>query len=544
MMKRRELLADIVIKNGSVLTVNSKDEIAQAVAIKGNKIIAVGSNDEIKEYIDENTNVIDAEGNTVMPGFIDAHIHFGMYGLLDKGIINITYPRVKSIKALQEIIREEVKKKSAGQWIKLQGYDHNKLLEQRHPTKEDFDEVAPNNPVQCTRCCAHMGVYSSLALKICGVNSPEQYAADEVVMNEDGSLHGLLKETAHMDTSTKVEFTEDELMGGFINADNIMMSLGITSAHDAGSYGAISTKVMQDACEKNIINSRLYPMIFDMFGKESGTEYIYKFIETGVHTGCGGGKFKVGPVKIMLDGSSSGPSSAVIESYCHEKASYGIQVWTQEEADRVVMDGHKAGFQVTAHGVGDKAVTIMVNAIEKALEAYPRDNHRHRIEHCALTNPDLIKRIAKLKIVPISNPAFISINGKDYNRFYGQRVNYMFALKSYLDNGIITAIGSDSPVTHPNPMYSFFGALNRADINNGDVVGAMQKVSALDVVRMFTYNGAYASFDEDIKGSLERGKLADIIILDENILSYPAEKIMDVTVEYTISNGKIAYKKS
>ena len=197
-----------------------------------------------------------------------------------------------------------------------------------------------------------------------------------------------------------------------------------------------------------------------------------------------------------------------------------------------------------AHAVGDQAVTIMVNAIEKALAQYPRENHRHRIEHCGLTNPELIARIAKLGIIPISNPSFITINGRDYNRYYGDRVDYLFALRSYLDAGIITAIGSDSPVTHPNPMNSLYGALNRKDRKNGDSVGEMQKVDVPQIIRMFTYNGAYASFEENIKGSLEPGKLADIVVLSEDLLTYPAEDVQSVEVLYTLVDGKVVYTRS
>ena len=361
------------------------------------------------------------------------------------------------------------------------------------------------------------------------------------VVNEDGSLYGLLKETAHMDTSTKVEYTNQELIDGYVNADRILASLGVTSAHDAGAYGAVSTRALQDACLTGQVKTRINAMIFDMFGKESGKRYIDAFIRTGIHSGCGNEHYRIGPAKIMLDGSSSGPSSAVIEGYSHDPENHGIQVWTQEEADEMVMKLHKAGFQVTAHAVGDKAVTIMVNAIEKALAAEPRPDHRHRIEHCGITNPELIERIAKLGIVPISNPAFISINASDYNRYYGDRVNSMFAMKSYLDKGIITAIGSDAPITYPNPMNSLFGALNRMDQRTGDLCGAGQKVQVLDAVRMFTYNGAYASFEENIKGSLEPGKLADVVILDQDLLTYPAEQVQDVKVRYTLVGGEIVY---
>ena len=387
-----------------------------------------------------------------------------------------------------------------------------------------------------------MGVCNSQALKIAGIERGDQYAPGEVELNPDGSIHGLLRETAHMDMSKKVEFTQEALIKGYKNADKILSSYGITTVHDAGTYGNAATSAMQDACENGLINTRVTAMIFDIFGKESNKEYIRSFIKTGVHTGCGSERFKIGPAKIMLDGSSSGPSCAVIEPYSHNPSSCGIQVWQQEEADEFIMNVHKAGFQVTAHAVGDKAVTIIVNAIEKALEKYPREDHRHRIEHCGITNPELIKRIAKLKIIPISNPSFITINGTDYNRFYGKRTDYMFALNSYKENGVITAIGSDTPVTDPNPMMSLYGALNRKDKKTGDDVGAMQKVDVKDIVRMFTYNGAYANFEEDIKGSIEPGKLADIVVLSEDILTYDKEKILDVKVKYTFIDGKNVYK--
>ena len=537
----RQVIADTIIRNGRVLTVNPTDDLAEAVAIRGDRILAVGSNAEMDEFRGAETRVIDAEGKTVLPGFIDVHIHVGMFGLLDHGVIDVAYPKVKCIADIQKLIREDAARKQPGEWIKLNGYDHNKLAEGRHPTKEELDDAAPNNPVQLTRCCAHMGVYNTLALERAGVKSPDQFAPGEVVVNEDGSLYGLLKETAHMDTSTKVEYTNQELIDGYVNADRILASLGVTSAHDAGAYGAVSTRALQDACLTGQVKTRINAMIFDMFGKESGKRYIDAFLRTGIHSGCGNEHYRIGPAKIMLDGSSSGPSSAVIEGYSHDPENHGIQVWTQEEADEMVMKLHKAGFQVTAHAVGDKAVTIMVNAIEKALAAEPRPDHRHRIEHCGITNPELIERIAKLGIVPISNPAFISINASDYNRYYGDRVNSMFAMKSYLDKGIITAIGSDAPITYPNPMNSLFGALNRMDQRTGDLCGAGQKVQVLDAVRMFTYNGAYASFEENIKGSLEPGKLADVVILDQDLLTYPAGQVQDVKVRYTLVGRELVY---
>ena len=190
----KQLLADSIIKNGKVLTVNQTNDIVEAVAIRGDKILAVGSNADVDAYLGEGTRVIDAAGKTVLPGFIDAHIHVGMFGLLDHGVIDVAYPKVKSIADIQALIRADAAKKKPGEWIKLNGYDHNKLEEKRHPTKEELDAAAPNNPVQLTRCCAHMGVYNTLALEKAGVKSADQYAPDEVVLNVDPE-HSALVET-------------------------------------------------------------------------------------------------------------------------------------------------------------------------------------------------------------------------------------------------------------------------------------------------------------------------------------------------------------
>ncbi|MDD3221037.1 MAG: amidohydrolase [Clostridia bacterium] len=539
----KECFADIVIMHGNVITVNSSDDLAEAVAISENKIICVGSNEAVKDYIGEKTQVIDAAGKTVMPGFIDAHIHFIMYGMLGTTTINVDYNHVDSIKDIQNLIREKAKEKKPGEWIVLSGYDHNKLAERRHPTIEDFDEAAPDNPVQCIRCCAHMAVYNSAAFKALGGIKPEDYAPGEVVVVADGKLTGLMKETAHMSCSEKVAFSEADLLAGLKTANEKMLAYGVTTVHDAGSYGAPVMRMFQEAEARKLIDVRVVPMIFDMFGKESGKQYIETFLKTGLFTGMGDEHFKLGPIKIMTDGSTSGPSCATREPYSHDPELKGLQVWQQDETDEMVSRVHRAGFQMTAHAVGDKAVEMMISAYEKALAECPRDNHRHRIEHCALTDEKLIERIQKLGIVPISNPAFISINGGDYNRFYEERVNYMFPLKSYVEKGIKTAIGSDATVTDPNPMFSIYGAVTRKDMKKQELCGENQKVSVEEIIRMFTYNGAYVTGEEELKGSLEVGKLADIILLSEDILKTDPENYMDVTVEMTMVDGKIVYTK-
>lgn len=532
-------VADFIFKNGKVVTMNKQDDIESAIAIKGNKILGVGKDQDLEKFKGESTKEIDLNGRSLLPGFIDSHLHFTMYGMKQGPIINVDSTKVSSIAEIKEKVREAVKNKKPGEWIALTGYDQNKLKEGRHPTVEDFDEVAPNNPVRCTRCCAHLGVYNSLALEIGGI-SKDKFAEGEVV-EENGKLTGLLKEDAHLYMGQKVVFTDEQLMEGLYAADKLMKEHGVTSVHDAGCDIEGTNRFLLEAIKKGQLKTRITIMIFGFAGKKVTKRYIDGFLDAGLVTGIGNQRFKIGPCKMMLDGSSSGPSSATREPYDHDPDLKGILVWSQEEVDEYVKKVHDAGCQVTAHAVGDQAVEIMVNSIEKALKDKPREDCRHRIEHCGIVDPKLIKRIKELGIIPVTNPSFIELNGKDYNRFYGERVKYMFPNKSYLEEGIIATMGSDAPVTLENPMLGIYGALSRKDGKTGEFVGENQRIGILDAIRMYTYNGAYAEFEEDSKGSLEVGKLADLIVLSENILETAEDDIKNVRVDMTMIDGEMVY---
>ena len=540
-MKEEHLIADIVIYNGKVLTVNETNDVAEAVAIRDNKILNVGNYQNMQQYIGKHTKLIDAKNKTVMPGFIDAHIHVALLALLNHAIINISYPIAKSIEDIKQIIRQEAAKKKKGEWILLMGYDQDKLLDKRHPTKEDLDEAAPDHPVLCARSCAHLAVYNSYAFRLAGITDGSKFGPGEIVLNENGELHGLTKESANSYIASKAAFDEDAILAGLKTMNDLLLSYGITSIHDGGCNGSVAIKAMQRASKNGDMKVRIYPMIFTIYGKEPSKELIHAFTQSGIRTGLGNENFMIGPAKIMIDGSTSGPSAAMIDGYSHEPSNHGVLTWEAEEAKEMVVQAHKEGFQVTAHATGDQAVTIMVDAYEKALEQFPKKGHRHRIEHCALTNTELLTRIADLELIPVSNPAFLINSGSAYQTYYGERTNYMFPLQSYLERGIINAFGSDAPAGNMNPMYSLHGALNRMDMKTGEVIGECQRIDILNAVRMFTYNGAYASFEENIKGSIEKGKLADVIILSEDILSYPVEEIQNVKVLCTIIDGEIVY---
>lgn len=537
--------ADYVFINGKVITVNEHDDLAEAVAVKGNKIVYVGEQSGLEKIINDKTKVIDLKGRALTPGFIDCHFHPILYGFFDGAILDITYARAKSIVEIQEIIRAEVTKKKKGEWIKLWGYDQNKVAEKRHVTIEDLDAVAPDNPVQCMRACGHVGIYNTLALAAGGIHGPEDAAKFEEnqVVVENGKLTGMTKELATFFLWSKVVYTNAEMRRALKKSNDLLLQAGVTSVHDPGGFDAQSYGIMQTACKDREFKPRVYAMLHSVFGKPYSMKDCELFLGLGLHSGIGDEKFKLGTLKIMIDGGTSGPSCATKEPYSHDPKLPGILTWTQDEVDAMIERVNDADCQMTAHAVGDLAVEMMIHGYEKALAKHPRADHRHRIEHCGLTNEDLIKRIAALNIIPVSNPAFMTINGSDYHRYYGDRVDYMFAAKSYIDAGLRPVIGSDAPTCDESVMRGLDGTVNRIDRKTGELVGPKQRISMREAIRLYTINGAYASYEDDIKGSIEVGKLADLVVLSEDIMSYPQEKVMDIQVDMTMIDGEVVYER-
>lgn len=542
MNRSLSLYADMIFKNGVVVTVDSANSLCEAVAVKGNRIVYVGDDAGVEMWLGPDTSVIDLAGRALLPGFIDSHMHLGMTGQNAAVIIDCNSNKVTSIRQIQQKIREAAAKAPKGAWIKATGYEQSKLKEGRHPTRDELDEAAPDNPVQLTRCCLHMGVYNTLALKAGGITGPEMFAPGEVVVDENGRMTGLLKETACTYMWDKVIYTKDEYLRSFKAANDILLSYGVTSMHDGSFYGEETIGLYQDACRNGIIKVRMYNLLYHAYGKKKTIEWVNDFISTGIHGGLGDDHFRLGHVKILIDGSTSGPSCATSQPYSHDPALKGIQLYTQEEADDIIIKAHNAGFNVSAHAVGDVAVDVILTAIERAMAQNPRPC-RHRIEHCGIINENLLSRIKKAGIVPVPNPGFFNENAEIYVKYYGDRVNWMFPLRSYLDNGITAALGSDSPVIEADPMIGLYGALTRADKCSGIVAGKDQRIGIMDAIRMYTYNGAYASLEEKIKGSIEPGKLADLVILSGNILDTPVEELKSLKADMTVIDGQIVYKR-
>ncbi len=531
--------ADIVFFNGPVLTVDPKDSILSGAAIKGNRILFTGSSEAALKYADEQTRLIDLNGRSLIPGFIDSHLHTGVLGA-NALAIDCRSPGVSSIEDIKNLIREAAKVTPKGQWIRGWGYDHSKLAEQRHPNRWDLDEAAPDHPVILTRCCAHISTHNSRSLELAGLKDDAPDPEGGVMDREKGAINGVMRENAHMSILKTSQLTREEIINAMAAASDMLIREGITTVHDSGGYGSLQMGAIQDAVRQNRLQVRLYAMIFSFV---DNLAFVNDYIKIGLHTGFGDDRFKLGPIKVMIDGSSSGPTAATLEPYAVNPNDSGILSMTQEQVDDIILRAHATGWQVTSHAVGDRAVTMIVDAIEKALTAFPREDHRHRIEHCAMINDELLSRIKKLGIVPIPQPIFLYEFGDGYMRNYGKERAYrMFTCKSFLDREITAAGSSDCPITFSNPLLNMHLAVNRAT-QTGQVINPEERISLQQALRMFTYNGAYANFDEENKGSIEVGKLADLAVLSESLSDVPPDRIRDVRVDMTIIDGKIVYER-
>lgn len=537
----RENAADYVFRDGEVITMDDKYTIAEAIAIKNNKIYAVGSSMEMKDYIGHETTLIDLEGRSLLPGFIDAHVHLSIFGtnLID---VSCTGSGIQSLEQLFKILRLEAAKKEKGSWIRAWSFNENDIVEKRFPTRRELDEISTEHPILIVRVCNHLSIANSRALELADFHEGTENPEGGIIEKDDsGQLTGKLIENAHMRLSEIASLCKPELKKATKAASDTFIENGITSIHDAGGYGDGERllEIMREGAESGDIKVRMYAMIGSLTDSE---KFIDAMKEKNIVTGFGDEKFRIGPVKLFVDGSSTGPTLATRKPYTSNPNEYGILYFTQDNLNEILIDAHKRGYQITAHAQGDRAIEMVLNCIEDALSELPRSNHRHRIEHAGIAAPDLQKRMKHLNVIAIPNPAFIFENGDAYINFYGDRIDWMYPARDYAALSVPAAFGSDAPIVGSSPLLGIHAAVNRRT-KNGQLAGKRQRIEILQAIKAYTAMGAFASFEEQVKGSLEAGKLADLVVLDRSILSVDKEEIKNLQVDLTMIDGEVLYCK-
>ena len=546
-MKIQGLSADFVIRNGKVITVDAKDTIAEAVAVRDGIIVGVGTNEDTEPLIGEKTKVMDLTGKTVVPGFIDSHTHNAHIGefLFNFKLLNLAAELSPSIADVQQKIRERAQETTKGDWIGGRYFDPNGLKEGRWPTREELDASAPENPLIITIRGGHACVVNSRALELAGITRDTPNPEGGVIEKDPltGEPTGVLRDVLVMKTIGP-QATLEDVKDGLATASEEYVKTGVTSTCDAGATDRPeSYRAYQEVVEEGRLKTRTYLMIHEEF---------YRKNDLGLRTGFGNDRLRLGAVKLLIDGSIQCFTCAFYEPYV-TKETRGLEGlrYTQERLNEIVAEAHSLGYQVAIHAQGDYGITVAVNAIEHAMEKHPRPDPRHRIEHTLCPRMEDLKRMKELGIIAnfyLFHPWFWG--DQHINNFIGkERANKMVPVKTAMKMGIVSCAHSDCPVCTPNdpvwpanPLWGMWCAVNRKTRGGVDI-GPGEKLTPMEALRAYTINGAYASFEENIKGSIEPGKLADMVVLSHNPLEVDPWKIRNITVEKTIIGGEIGYEK-
>jgi hypothetical protein len=536
-------VVDLAIINGKIITMAKENRIAEAVAIKGDRILEVGTTPQIKKLITRGTQTLNLQGKTVTPGFIESHCHAKEAGT--QLVFEVPVQDAGSVEEIIHRIRRRARKLPKAKWVIASGYDDHRLKEKRHPTRWDLDKASDEHPVYLRRFDGHLAVANSRALLLAhvtkGSSDPEGGEIDRVA--ETGEPSGLLKECAQ-DLVTRIipSHTIAEIKQAIQVACDTLGGWGITSFTDAlvthDSFVAYHELVSEGKLPLRV--GLLIPW-FPILGEPG---YRNELKALGIRAGFGNEQLRIVGTKFMLDGSMSGRTAALYQPYSNEPGNCGIMMLSKDELTEGVVEAHKAGLHPCIHAIGDKAIDVVLDAVEAALREKPARDHRIRIEHCSLPSVRAIKRFKRLAVLPSSAISFLYELGSAHLSIIGpRRIRQYFPHRQYLERDILAVGHSDWPVTSGNIAKQIYAAVSRKSYL-GQAIGCEQSISVMDALRLYTINAAYASFEENIKGSIEPGKLADMAVLDRDILKIPKDEIKETQVEMTLVGGKIIHRRS
>jgi predicted amidohydrolase YtcJ len=520
-----------------VLTGHRTPSEATAVAIHQGRIAYVGSDSDALAWRGRDTTVIDLKGRSIAPAFNDAHCHVMSVGFAAQEVDARTPPNI-SISNIVERIAERVRHTDRGQWIIARGYDQARLEDQRHPTRDDLDPVCPDNPVLIVRACGHVSVANSLALAAAGIdaNTPDPEGG---TIDRDGSGRptGVLREEAnHMARGAVPEPSVEEIRDALLVAGQEYYARGVTSAAEAGIRSADEMAAYTSLRNEGKLPLRSYLMMMI-------DERLDLLKELGLRTGFGDDMLRIGPAKIFLDGSIGGRTARMSQPYEHEDDNLGLWMQDPQLMKQKLINAHLAGFQCCAHAIGDAAIDLLLSAFEEALEQSPRPDHRHRIEHSSILRPDLLDRIQRIGAIPIPGTTFLHSFQKAYVASLGMdRIRYAYAMREFLNRGIVAAASTDAPVVSTSAMIGIKTMMTRLS-EEGEELYAEEKITLEEAVNAYTWAGAFASFEEDIKGTLDPGKVGDVVVLETDLRGVQPEEIGSVQVDLTLMNGTVVYQR-
>jgi predicted amidohydrolase YtcJ len=538
------LAADLIVTNARVRTMDASGSVVQAVAVKNGRIIGTGSDAEVESLADARTERLDAGGQTVLPGFIDGHTHFQSAAIQRAFLIDFMEHEPHSIHETLELVRKRALPQAPGTWIRGDGLADGCLEERRFPNRWEIDEVAPDHPTVLLGIGKHVITANSLALQLAGIDrDTEDPPGGAIDRDADGEPTGVLRERGKLRLDPAREDTVlptygiDERREALRQGFQYLNSFGVTTIHDI-TVDPIEVRTYHEMRRLGELhNQRLNILIR---GVESQTP-LEDVIALGLQQGLGDEWLKLNGIKMSIDGA--GRQSAVYEHHPGEPENFGLIRIPKDELDEKVMLCHNAGLRVALHAIGQKAVDMAMDAIEAALVAEPRRDHRHRIEHATQPpRPGQLERMARLEIVASPQAAFLA-NADRWmrNQEPGRLVGYM-PLRSMHDVGLRVMGSTDFPCVDLNPFLGLKCAVARLS-REGTLIDPGQALSLDEALRLQTTGAAFGGFEEHLKGSLEPGKLADLIVISEDPYAVPPAELDRIQVELTIVGGRVVYQR-
>ncbi len=532
------IYADLILKNTKIISLDAQESIYQAVAVKFGRIIAVGSNDEIDKYAGKETKIVDLLGKTVVPGFIDSHGHFINEGSSKEIYVDLSEEAgIHSISNIQEILRDKARQIPIGEWVFGYQEDDSKLKEKRHPYRTELDEISTNHPILITTVGGHFWMANSKVFELSNItkDSPDPKGGKFDRDPESGELTGGLHEEAYTLLRPKgpPQPTRNQ---SYLGAKQILTecsSVGLTCIYDLVGRSEIRAAI-------DLKNNKELPIRIRM---DITIELLEELDKLGIYRGLGDNWVRICGIKFFFDGAVSARTAAVSEPYLDKPNFFGVMSTTKEIATELLTKAYKKGFRISAHANGDRAITLYLDILEDLQKKYPRIDARNRDIHCSVINKTLVKRIKELKVLPTIFGAYPYYHGdKLIPSFGAERLENMFAARSFMDAGVMVSAHSDHPCSPFPPLMAIHALVNRKT-KAGKPIGTSQKITVLEALKLYTINAAYHSFDEHLLGSIEPNKLADFVVLEQDILTVPPGRIKDIPIFMTIVDGKIVYQK-
>jgi predicted amidohydrolase YtcJ len=541
-----ELGVDLVLVNGKVVTVDPSDNMTEAVAVRDGRILKVGTIDEIMGLVGKKTRIVDLKGKTVLPGFIDSHEHCIRKGL-QADWVNCASPPMRTIDDIVEALRSKSASKPEGEWVIGYWFDDSKLKEGRFPTRCDLDRASTKHPIYLGRAGGHNAVANSLALKLASVNrDTPQPQGGNIERDDSGDPTGRLDELAAMNLvrdmipSPSQEETVRLLVENWPSVEEELLSWGLTTVHEA-HIKAPEAIAYQELLARGKLRLRVGLMLDGMAPyKGHATSDLSR---QGLRTGFGwGSKLYVIGVKLGVDGAMGSLTAALNKPYANDPGNRGIVRVTQQELTEETVRCHIAGLRTCIHAIGDRAIDIALNAIEEALDRKAWDDHRHRIEHAGYVEPVQLEKMRRLGVAVSASIGFCYPIGDSHVAALGpERLKGYYPMRSFKEYGIVAGGNSDGFGANW-ALTGIYGCVTRRS-SSGQVLAKEQAISVMDAIRAYTVNGAYLEGKEWEKGSIEAGKLADMVILDRDILTIDPEEILETKVVMTIIGGDIVYQR-